>query len=586
MVKYCEKEIPGKGFGIILEEDVDAGTIILRDTPFAAVLDSNYLSYRCSNCCIDKSDIVCSSCGVFHYCSEKCLEDHKDEHQYICDIFCKVELPDTLPDGFLFELACVALAANGKVPEMLDLEGSLKHPNYAHRTTNLNARAQMFEKMIIHTFGTSEIPRRVIGDILVKTDLNSFAVLDSRQNPVGYGLYPSASRLNHSCWPNSEYSFDGRALILRASKNLAAGDEILIAYIQNGRSTDERQEALRDEWGFDCHCSEICRCANSFVRKVFDALTGGVICTHEDCATKIPLETRDFSSWIHLFCSLLLFPSERVPDAPSTLAASLHGLPIALRTALETSQKKKTDDNSVTALNELFGICPPQSALDPVIRCVRCGKAPNASSLAGLDVAQKLIDGKIGDEEINENTVDEHDDEEEKNIVVDEDDEDGAEDFFASGKALLEGGGLDLLGKLIIECGVSPFHFGIQKASEQIIRIAEVDADGVDRVGKDLLAACHGLHLLSVAFLKSPKASTEVPKACVAYAESRLLEGEDIMHVDDAAKSLRFAWDCLTSRCKENGDNIEGQAERKLKEDIQQMADKMGANLLLKDEDV
>ena len=72
------------------------------------------------------------------------------------------------------------------------------------------------------------------------------------------GLYVNASYVNHSCYSNARRSFIGDVLILRATRNIPAGQEISFWYAppKADHSFDKAQEKLQN-WGFECSC-EIC----------------------------------------------------------------------------------------------------------------------------------------------------------------------------------------------------------------------------------------------------------------------------------------------------------------------------------------
>ncbi|GAA6020699.1 hypothetical protein JCM11491_000520 [Sporobolomyces phaffii] len=68
-------------------------------------------------------------------------------------------------------------------------------------------------------------------------------------------LYPSLpSALNHSCLPNASYTFLSSVFILRARRDLDPGEEILISYLDQTASLEERQEKL-GKHGFVCRCA-------------------------------------------------------------------------------------------------------------------------------------------------------------------------------------------------------------------------------------------------------------------------------------------------------------------------------------------
>ena len=72
------------------------------------------------------------------------------------------------------------------------------------------------------------------------------------------GLFVKASYGNHSCYSNARRSFIGDVLILRATRNIPAGQEISFWYAspKADHSFDKTQEKLQN-WDFECSC-EIC----------------------------------------------------------------------------------------------------------------------------------------------------------------------------------------------------------------------------------------------------------------------------------------------------------------------------------------
>lgn len=74
------------------------------------------------------------------------------------------------------------------------------------------------------------------------------------------GIFPTVSRLNHSCIPNANYSWSstyGRENVY-AVRDIAPGEEITVSYLDaaswNSVTTD-RQHKLYEGFRFDCHCN-------------------------------------------------------------------------------------------------------------------------------------------------------------------------------------------------------------------------------------------------------------------------------------------------------------------------------------------
>ncbi|KAK0922364.1 hypothetical protein LTS16_021611 [Friedmanniomyces endolithicus] len=73
--------------------------------------------------------------------------------------------------------------------------------------------------------------------------------------PENYALFTHASLINHSCLPNASRVFIGDAILLRATKAVAKGDEILQAYVSPTLDVKARQERMNLIWNFICSCA-------------------------------------------------------------------------------------------------------------------------------------------------------------------------------------------------------------------------------------------------------------------------------------------------------------------------------------------
>ena len=71
------------------------------------------------------------------------------------------------------------------------------------------------------------------------------------------GFWTHASYLNHSCVPNTIRTFIGDIRFLRATRDIAAGEELTNQYIAPDIDIVARQEKYRTTWGFECDC-ELC----------------------------------------------------------------------------------------------------------------------------------------------------------------------------------------------------------------------------------------------------------------------------------------------------------------------------------------
>lgn len=104
-----------------------------------------------------------------------------------------------------------------------------------------------------------DAPTTSFADMIFMTRPNStMPAVQENMDPSSYGVWLLASRINHSCVGNCRRSFIGDMLIVRATRDLGAGTELLFNYTQPslGESYEKIQQGLRP-WGFRCSC-ELC----------------------------------------------------------------------------------------------------------------------------------------------------------------------------------------------------------------------------------------------------------------------------------------------------------------------------------------
>ena len=77
-------------------------------------------------------------------------------------------------------------------------------------------------------------------------------------NKESQGIFPTASRLNHSCVPNAYFAWNwkSKTLTVHALATIPRGDEILADYrVMNYPKTGaERRQELSDDYHFVCNC--------------------------------------------------------------------------------------------------------------------------------------------------------------------------------------------------------------------------------------------------------------------------------------------------------------------------------------------
>lgn len=79
--------------------------------------------------------------------------------------------------------------------------------------------------------------------------------LDDEEDSVAgsTGIWLQASYMNHSCLPNTSRAFIGDMMIVRAARDIKAGEEILTSYQSSLAAFPKRKENFKP-WGFQCDC--------------------------------------------------------------------------------------------------------------------------------------------------------------------------------------------------------------------------------------------------------------------------------------------------------------------------------------------
>lgn len=86
--------------------------------------------------------------------------------------------------------------------------------------------------------------------------LPSEGVRGARPLELGGAVYPTVSLTNHSCWPNVARHCYGTVCVVRASRPIRRGQEILDNYGPNflAETRDRRKSFLKTQYFFSCGC--------------------------------------------------------------------------------------------------------------------------------------------------------------------------------------------------------------------------------------------------------------------------------------------------------------------------------------------
>ena len=308
---------PVRGRYVTTAEDIQAGEVLFRESPYSCVLLPPYYSTHCNHCLAGGlvAPVPCRACTQPRYCSGDCRDAAWTAyHRYECgNLDClhsvgigHLAVRTVLTAGWVHLAAVQGRVRAGSytlqegdrysrvysLQHHLDRLPGLEQFQYvvtAGLLVTLLARHSAFltpDREIPGLPGKlrparpgeqpSELELHHLGGLLlrhiVQLVTNAHAVTElleaeagqGGQGRIATGLYPGVSMLNHSCVPAIATAFKGRELVVRAVVGLGAGEEVTNCYGPHWRrhSLASRQEMLRSQYGFRCGCQG-CRAAGA-----------------------------------------------------------------------------------------------------------------------------------------------------------------------------------------------------------------------------------------------------------------------------------------------------------------------------------
>lgn len=250
-----------RGHGLRATAPLRPGELLFRSDPLAYTVCRGRRGVVCDHCLLGKEKLMrCSQCQVARYCSAKCQKKAWPDHKRECKCLksCKPRYP---PDSVrllgrvVFKLMEEKPSESEKLYSFYDLESNINRltDDKKEGLTHLVVTFQHFTREEIRD--PSQLPSSFdIFEAFAKLICNSFTICDAEMQEVGVGLYPSVSLLNHSCDPNCCIVFSGPHLLLHAVRDIKAGEELTICYLDMLMTSEGRRKQLREQYCFECDC--------------------------------------------------------------------------------------------------------------------------------------------------------------------------------------------------------------------------------------------------------------------------------------------------------------------------------------------
>jgi len=293
-----------KGRGLQAMRDFQSGEVILLEKPLAvAARPKDCSAIPCYHCmhpiypseAMDTSKtqmlvaanllVFCPHCSknaAAIYCSDRCQQEAWRYHRFFCpqnpdveesDKELLLELSALITDDDELNMVCKLL---GIIFDRIDegqpqekVERLLKY--FHHNDTGMrlpNADHHRANDIVHQLFGSHPqfgwvMDKRIYYHLLSCKKFNSFrATIANSQitavKNVGCAMCPLMALINHECVSNAgwfsygEYANFGVAAI----RNISAGEEICISYVDATESYQKRQDVLRLSWQFNCGCDK------------------------------------------------------------------------------------------------------------------------------------------------------------------------------------------------------------------------------------------------------------------------------------------------------------------------------------------
>jgi len=254
----------GRGRYQVAARNISRGECILRENPYACVVDEYKRQKVCNSCFKLKLEgdwkIHCPNCSRVYYCSEACEAREQDVHSFECRFIHKIEPEHLFKDNLeiikmTIRLYCSKLANkkrlifNPGVHAKFDMiDNLLAHPKFATLDEGTKILEYIFRIMNM----TDESEREAITKIYCMEETNVFRMWS--KDVSGECLYAFSSFLNHSCAPTVIRRENGNVLELLAASDIPAGTELTISYTNIDQDVLSRKTRLKTLFHFDCAC--------------------------------------------------------------------------------------------------------------------------------------------------------------------------------------------------------------------------------------------------------------------------------------------------------------------------------------------
>ncbi|KAG2701046.1 hypothetical protein I3760_06G025100 [Carya illinoinensis] len=263
--------LPEKGRCLLTTRDFYPGEVIISQEPYVCVPNKSSGNRRCDGCFTSSNLRKCSACHVVWYCGSTCQKLDWKLHRLECQALSRLDMDkrkSVTPSIRLMVKLYLRrkLESEKVIPTTATNNYNLVEALVSHISDIDEKQLVLYAEMaslVNLILQWPEINMKEIAENFSKFACNAHTICDGELRPLGTGLYPVISIINHSCLPNSVLVFEGRLAVVRAVQHITQGAEVLISYIETAGSTMTRQKALTEQYLFTCTCPRCIKAGQS-----------------------------------------------------------------------------------------------------------------------------------------------------------------------------------------------------------------------------------------------------------------------------------------------------------------------------------
>lgn len=282
---------PDKGRCLFSDKDFFPGDVILSEEPYVSVPNKASKDSRCEWCFTTSNLKKCSACQVVWYCGSTCQKSDWKLHRVECKALSALEKDrrKSLTPSIRL-MVKLYLRRKLQIEKVIPISAT---DNYNMIEALVSHISELEEKQLVLyaqmanlvalILQLPDINIKEIAENFAKFACNALTICDVELRPLGTGLYPVVSLINHSCFPNAVLIFEGKLAVIRAVQRIPKNTEVLISYIDTAGSTMTRQKTLKEQYFFTCTCSRCVKLGQP--EDIQESATlEGYRCKNNDCA--------------------------------------------------------------------------------------------------------------------------------------------------------------------------------------------------------------------------------------------------------------------------------------------------------------